>query len=280
LDGQATVPVVPRVANVTTTTFDIRAQAAKTIPASQVVSVVFQCVVVNQGVYTVATHGVKMEARRVLSGLPGRVASSANWTAENGVSSLNVTLTNTYSIPVVLGQVQTTKEWVYQVFWSRKGGAPPNAIAPPRSSTKWLLVGRNVGEASAASVRQVETLGVIVLEAGRGALPDRRCSFIAGSVAFASSGVVGATLPGATRTVSLSFLPASPLAPPLANMSVVLAQGGVSSVTAEGSFAALMGSGAVTPTSFRAVLDEDAMRDAERVHPVMETVFYLATVTP
>jgi hypothetical protein len=271
---------VPRVANVTTTTFDIRAQAAKAIPASQVVSVVFQCVVVNQGVYTVATHGVKMEARRVLSGAVA--ASSANWTAENGVSALNVTLTNSYTNPVVLGQVQSTKEWVYQVFWSRKGGAAPNHIAPPRLATKWLLVGRNVGQALPSSVRQTETLGVIVVEAGRGALPDGRCTYVAGSAAFSSTGVAGATLPGATRNVSVSFLPASPPAPPplLANMSVVLTQGGVSSATAEGSFAALMGSRAVTPRSFLAVLDEDAIGDAERVHPVTETVFYLATVTP
>ncbi len=102
-------------------------------------------VVVEEGVYP------NMEAVRFESSVTD---GSGSWVGEQR------SYQNTYGSPVVIGQVMSTSDEAFSVFWAR--GA--DATSPPSSQA--LFVGKHVGE-DPNTVRSTETIGYIVIEEGK-----------------------------------------------------------------------------------------------------------------
>ena len=147
--------------------------------------------------------------------------------------------------------MQTYNDPNYSVFWSR--GA---AASDPASSTV-LRVGKHVGE-DAVKTRAAETLGYFVLEAGAGS-PD--------GLAF-TAGVGNRTVQGMDNAppyhYTLKDLSAASVA--VASMA--------GQVGADGGWAVLYGTDAVTATRLQLAVDEDSKLDAERAHTT-ESMSYL-----
>ena len=82
-------------------------------------------VVVEEGVYTVAEHGVTMEAVTYNSTV---TAENNNWAVESR------SFQNTYTTPVVVGQVMSYNDANWSVFWSRGSNrqSPVDASHPER----------------------------------------------------------------------------------------------------------------------------------------------------
>jgi hypothetical protein len=128
--------------------FKIRLQnpSGKSLEARDV-----HCVVVEEGSWTMP-DGRKIEAKMYESKLTDYKSS---W-----VPHEEQTYTNSYSNPIVLGQVMSYNDAKRSVFWSR-GSASNRA---PRSGSK-LFTGKHVGEDSAHN-RDPVTIGYIVIEKG------------------------------------------------------------------------------------------------------------------
>ena len=107
------------------------------------------CVVVEEGSWTMP-DGRKIEAKTYESKLTDHKSS---WVGEEQ------TYTNSYSNPVVLGQVMSYNDAKWSVFWSR--GSASNR-APSGSK---LFTGKHVGEDGDHN-RDPETVGYIVIESG------------------------------------------------------------------------------------------------------------------
>ena len=148
---QSSVPLVPRIRNAAGNSFELRVDRTDGLTAA-VPGVTVHYVVAEEGVYTLANDGVKMEAVKYASTVTD---SASNFVGESR------SYAQSYAAPVVLGQVQTYNDPNYSVFWSR--GA---AASDPASSTV-LRVGKHVGE-DAVKTRAAETVGYLVIEAGAG----------------------------------------------------------------------------------------------------------------
>ena len=120
--------------------------------------------VVETGVYTVEEHGVKMEAVKFNSTVTD---GSSSWGSQGSWVGQNQSYANSYSNPVVVGQVMTynnnaNRDYYWSVFWSRGS----SSREPPSSTELW------VGKHNAQDARVVndETIGYIVIEAGEGTI--------------------------------------------------------------------------------------------------------------
>jgi hypothetical protein len=107
------------------------------------------CVVVEEGSW-VMPDGRKIEANTYVSKVTDYAQNS--WVGEEQ------TYTNSYTNPVVLGQVMSFNDPKWSVFWSRG----PNKLTAPSGSK--LFTGKHVGEDNNA--REDETVGYIVIETG------------------------------------------------------------------------------------------------------------------
>ena len=144
-------PVVTRIRNVTSNSFEVRVQNPS--DESLATSYAVHYVVAEAGVYTLAEHGIQMEARQVTSTVTN---SSSSWSAGETLS-----YSQGYTSPVVLGQVMSFNDPDWSAFWAR--GASPSD--PPSASD--LVVSKHVGEDS-DTTRADEALGVLIIEAGTG----------------------------------------------------------------------------------------------------------------
>ncbi len=237
------VPLVTRLQNAESgNSFDVRVQSADGLGGS-VGPVDVHYMVVEEGTYTVANHGVKMEAHKFLSTVTDGYAS---WPAESrGYSN------GSYATPVVVGQVMTDQPGSdFSVFWSRGGsrGAPPSSTS--------LFVGKHVGE-DPNQTRPDETIGYIVVEAGSGLIDSLEYA------ADVGADTVRGMAPSPPYTYSING-PASPL-------SAIASQ--VAMDGTNGGWAALYGPNAVTSTSLNLVIDEDQVADAERSHTTEQVAF-------
>ncbi|WP_051559892.1 TolB family protein [Marinobacterium jannaschii] len=151
----SSVPLVTRVRNVRNNSFEIRVQRTDDISAA-VEPVQVNYLVAEEGVYNVPEHGIQMEATRFTS-----TSVDGKYVGWNGESRSYL---NSYTSPVVLGQVQSANEASYSVFWSRG-----SAVAKVPDSI--LRVGRHIGEGSVSEVAD-ESVGYMVFEAGTGVLGD------------------------------------------------------------------------------------------------------------
>lgn len=221
-------------------------------------SATVHCMIVRQGVYTVAEDGVKMEAVK-LAGFTS-VDHAGSWFGQ----LQDYQNPEGYSRPVVVGQVVSPDTGIppsycpdplniceqdWSVFWSR-GAA---VSSPPSSST--LYVGRHTGEDP--SGRAAETLMYVVIEAGTGTIEGRR--YLAGLGADTVRGMENRP----PYTYNLSGLASASAA--------IVSQAAMDG--ADGGWALLYGPSAVSPTRLRLAIDEDWYFVSERRHTTEQVAY-------
>lgn len=152
LASDSDTPVVVRIDSLSTTQAQVYLQSpgAQATPTAADVHVI----VMETGAHTLP-GGTKVEAGSV--NVTG-VNDDGDWTSSEMVQ---LTPTNSYGTPVVLGQVMTDNDPLWSVFWSSNG----TQSNPANSSNIYL--GRNVAE-DTNTTRAAEDIGYIVLEAGTG----------------------------------------------------------------------------------------------------------------
>jgi hypothetical protein len=232
-------PAVVRIQNASGNSFQVRVDAAGGATPS---GIDVHYMVAEEGVYTIAEHGIKMEAVKYLSTVTD---NDSSWVGQSRSYS------NSYSSPVVLGQVMTYNDPDFSTFWCR-GSASGN---PPDSSN--LYTGKTVSEDS-DTTRDDETIGYIVIEAGSGTIGD--VNYVADLGSNAIQGV-GDSPP---YTYSISGL-SSP------NVAIASCAG---MNGFNGGWAILYGANPLTSTSLNLAIDEDVVSDTERNH-ASEEVGYI-----
>ncbi len=143
------VSMVTRIANVTASSFDIIVQRIDD-GTGTFTAVDVDVMVAEEGVYTVAECGVNMEVGKHLS---------TTTTYKNNYNIDQITPVNTYTTPVVLGQVMSFNDSRWSMFWACDG----NRQNVPSASS--IYIGKAVGE-DPDYVRNDETLGYIIIESG------------------------------------------------------------------------------------------------------------------
>jgi hypothetical protein len=225
------LPALVRMDNVSQNSFKIRLQnpSGESLDSRDV-----HCVVVEEGAWEMS-DGRKIEAKKYLSTLTDYAKST--WVGEEQ------TYTNSYTNPVVLGQVMSYNDPDWSVFWSRGS----NRFEAPSGST--LFTGKHIGE-DVDKTRDDETVGYIVIETGHATSngieietargPDLPIGYVQGE--------------GETYTFDTAFS----TTPAVAVLSQVAMDG------ANGGWAVL----ALAPskTSMRVAIDEDQILDEERNH--------------
>jgi hypothetical protein len=147
-DTDTVTSVVTRVRNITATSFDIKFERLDNV-STEITGLQATYIVANEGVYTIAEHGVKMEVVKFATTVVDRKGS---WTGNLRQYQ------NSYSTPVVVGHVQTSNgEW--SAFWSSAN----NSEKPVNASEIW--VGMNIGE-DPIKTRPEENVGYMVFESG------------------------------------------------------------------------------------------------------------------
>ncbi|MBI4822005.1 MAG: S8 family serine peptidase [Deltaproteobacteria bacterium] len=241
--GSSLPPMVVRVRNVSSTGFEVSVVAVEASRAA-VEGIGFRCLAVASGVYTEATHGVKLEAMTYASTLTDRKGSLVGTPRAYAQS---------YGSPVVVGQVMTANDPNWSVFWAR--GA---VVGDPPSPAK-LSVGKNVGE-DPIRTRATEVVGYLVFEAGVGVLDG--LPFQAGVGSNLIRGF-GTTTPPPPYVYGLS-------APEVGSVAVVSVAGydGVDT-----GWPLLFGPNPVSASGLGLVFDEDDLGDLERVHNAEQVSF-------
>ena len=232
-------PAVVRIRNATGSSFDVRVDAAGGATPS---SMDVHYMVVEEGVYTVAADGVKMEAVKYNSTVTDE---NNSWVGQAR------TYSNTYTSPVVLGQVMTYNDSDFSAFWCSDG----NKNNPPSNSS--LYTGKMVGE-DPDNTRADETIGYIVIESGSGTLNG--VNYV---TALGSDSIEGFTN-SPPYTYSISGLSTASAA--------IASQAGMDG--GNGGWVALYGSNPVSATSINLAIDEDVANDTERTH-LTEQVGYI-----
>jgi hypothetical protein len=190
--------------------------------------------VVEQGVYTEADHGVKMEAVKFLSTITDE---NNSWVGQS------MPYSNSYTNPVILGQVMTYNDPRFSTFWSC-GSSRTN---PPDSSN--LIVGKTVSE-DPDTMRVDEVIGYIVIEAGSGDIEG---------VEYAAA-LGNDSVRGVDDAPPYNYTPGALSAPEVAIVSLTAMDGG------NGGWAILHGDNPVTAGVLNLAIDEDQSGDNERAH--------------
>jgi hypothetical protein len=243
-----TTPVVTRITSVTSTSFDLYLQNPS---GGAVATENVSCVVVEEGTWTI--DGVNIEAQTYLSTVTDE---NNSWVGEAQ------TYGQTYTNPVVIGQVMSDNDPMWSVFWCQgtARGNPPIATA--------LKTGKTVCE-DTDTTRANETVGFIVFEAGHGTI---------GGVAFEA--LVGAdTVRGVTDTppYTYTFNTSFGSAPTVAVTTMAGVDGG------NGGWSYTHGPTMATTTTLYLSIDEDQVGDSERNHTTEQVgyvVFESAVVYP
>jgi uncharacterized repeat protein (TIGR02543 family) len=234
-----TTPVVARVSDVISTSFDVRLQNPS---GGAVVAENVSYIVVEEGTWTI--DGVNVEAQTYLSTVTDEDGS---WVGES--QSYGQSYTN----PVVLGQVISENDPDWSVFWCQGGSRED----PPSATT--LRTGKTVCE-DTDTTRADETIGFVVFEAGHNTIGG--IEFEAFSGADSIQGVDDSPPYAVGFGTSFASTP-----------EVVLAtQAGM--VGPNGGWAQSHGSTAATSTSLYLSIDEDQVGDSERNH-IAEQVGYV-----
>ena len=238
--GYAVTPLVAVVQNAYDDAFDVKLSPAvwTTFETSEAW---VHWVVVERGVYTMEEHGVKMEAAKFLSTVTDKKRS---WVGQSRSYS------QTYSNPVVVGQVMTYSSGLWTAFWCR-GTSSTN---PPSAGSLW--VGKHMGEDR--RTRANEIIGYIVIEAGSGLINGN--PYVANLGPDSISGV-GNSPPYAYSVSGIS-----------ASSTAIVSQAGMDG--GDGGWAILYGDNPVSPDALNLAIDEDWAIDSERNHST-EQVGYI-----
>jgi subtilisin family serine protease len=238
---------VVRIRNAAGNRFEVRVDSTN---GDAISAVKVHYLVMEEGVYHQAEHGVQMEARKFNSTVTdGPGATLATNPDEAWIGELQ-TYQNSYDRPVVLGQVMSYNDPRWSVFWSRSDadvGAPPNDT---------IRVGKHVGE-DPERIRRDETIGYVILESGAGTLGG--FEYVA-DVGTARINGVGGSPPYSYQLDGLSSAG-----------TAIATQSGMNGWN--GGWAVLYGSEPVSVNSLNLAIDEDE-NDEERFH-IGEQVAYL-----
>ncbi|MGI9292371.1 MAG: hypothetical protein ACR2PS_00185 [Pseudomonadales bacterium] len=231
-------PVITRVRNASGNQFEIKVQNPADLPAS---GYTVQYTVAEAGVYSQTQHGVSMEAATFQS---TTTDDNNAWAGEAR------NYQNTYTSPVVLGQVMSDNDPRWSVFWASNGSTanPPSALA--------LNIGKHVGE-DPVTARANELLGYIVIEAG---------------VAELNGKTVQAGL-GADTVGGISNNPAYEYSLSVNVDNAVLSSAGMDGVN--GGWPVLYGTSGVSGNSLGIAIDEDQLFDSERSHTTEQVAFLI-----
>ena len=242
--ANSTKPTVTRVSNVTTTSFDVRLQDPS---GGSVVTENVSYLVVEEGTWTIDGHLV--EAQIYTSTVTDEDSS---WIGEGQ------SYQQSYTNPVVLGQVMSENDSNFSVFWDQ-GSVRTN---PPSAAA--LTTGKTVAE-DPDTTRADETVGLIVFEAGHGTIGG-----VEFEAALGTDTVQGVSdFPPYTYTFNTSFGSSPSIA--------LLTMAGVDGFN--GGWAQVHGATLANPTTLFLSVDEDQINDTERSHST-EQVGYLVFEAP
>ncbi|TWU42564.1 Ig-like domain-containing protein [Novipirellula artificiosorum] len=236
-------PGVTRIQNASGNQFDVRVDSAG---GGSLSDVRVHYVVVEAGFYD--EPGYKMEAVTFNS---TRTDENNSWVGESR------SYLQSYSQPVVLGQVMSYNDPDWSVFWA----SGSSRSAAPTSSA--LTVGKHVGEDS-DNTRSDETLGYIVIETSTtGTAEIEGLRYVAALGGDSIRGV------GDSPAYSYSYqaMPNSKTA--VASQAAM--DGG------NGGWAVLYGNDPITPTgnTINFAIDEDQARDTERYHTTEQVAYFI-----
>ena len=241
--GSTTPPVVTRIRNVSGSSFEVKLDRAD--GQTGAVSVDVSIVAVEEGVYTQAADGVTMEAVKFTSTITADGPN--NWNGETR------SYQNSYTNPVVVGQVMSANDADWSVFFSMG-----NTRTSPATASV-LNVGKHVGE-DPDNTRSDETIGYIVIESGSGTING--VAYEAGVGADIVRGYDNSTTPY-SYSLSGNLSSASAAAVNLAGMD-----------GSDGGWAVLSGANPLSPTSLQLHVKEDDLGDSEQAHTT-EQISYL-----
>ncbi len=239
------VPYVVRMNNATGSSFDLRLQNPGNFQNVPVQTI--YCLAAEAGTWTLP-DGRTMEAYTYSSTVTDY---NASWVGEAR------TFSQSYSQPVVLGQVMSYNDAAWSSFWSRG----PNKWDPVSASAFYM--GKHVGE-DPNRTRVDETVGYIVFEAGNGTLDG-----IQYEIALGADTIEGTPVGARTYPFTQPFAQ-----PPVV---AVVSQSGMDG--ADGSWASLFGGSPLRADGMDLAVSEDQINDSERNHTT-EQVGYAAFAQP
>ena len=234
------IPLVVRMRNAGSTSFEIQLQNPS---GSSVSGETVYCLVVEEGQWSLP-DGRSIEAQKYSS----TVTDENNSWAGQAQSYLN-----SYTNPVVLGQVMTTNDADWSVFWDQ-GTSRTN---PPSAGA--LTTGKTVAEDTDIT-RNPEDVGFVVIEAGTGT--------VGGSPYEAALGGDSILGVGDSPPYNYTFTQTFSGTPDVAIATMAGVDGG------NGGWAVLFGATPLTATTMSLAIDEDQIGDSERNH-TSEQVAYL-----
>ena len=234
-------PVVTRIRNAVGDKFELRVQN----PGEQVKGdYSVQYVVAEEGIYTEAEHGMRMEARKELS---VETADATNYIREQRA------YLQPYSRPAIVGQVMTFNDSRWSVFWSSRH----NSSSIPADTTGFAA-GKMVAE-DTITQRLNETIGFLVFESGIYSRDGVRFEARLGENSILGT---GNSTTGYTYQLDLEM-------PNHAVLSTSGVNGG------NGGWPVLFGNQLFRGNAMYLAFDEDQILDSERTH-IEEEVSYLA----
>lgn len=231
-------PVITRLRDVQSGGFELRLQnpsGASSVQADDV-----HCLVMDTGAWQLP-DGRLVEAQHYTSTITD---GNSSWQGEAG------NYINDYISPVVFGQVMSTNDPLWSVFWSRGS----NRFSPANSST--LFTGKHVGE-DANTTRTDEEIGFIVIESGVGNTDGLQYEVMLGPD----------SVMGLNEIVTYNFTQGFVNVPQIGIATMSAMDGG------NGGWAVVT---ALTSSSITTGIDEDQVADSERFHAT-EQVGYFVT---
>ncbi len=234
------LPAVARVRNAGGNAFELRVQnPSDTALSGYTVNVL----VAEAGQYTTADDGIQFEARKRPSSVTDHDGS---WVGETE------SYLNSYTAPVVIGQVMTENDADWSAFWSSDGNRNNPADADG------LSVGKHVAEDSDIT-RADETLGFMVFEAGVSE---------AGTVSI-EAGITGDSVEGIVEGAAPWSFPVSSV-----DGTAVSTLAGMDG--ANGGWSVLYGADALSGGNLAVAIDEDQILDSERDRTTEQVAYVIA----
>ena len=241
----ASSPVVTRIQNIDSTSFELRVQNPGD---GNTGSHNVHYFVVESGIYTQAIDGIDME---VWTENSDSTAGSGNWIFENRSTI------NSYTNPVILGQIQTYNDTRWSAFWASETGVRNAPPAPGNS----FSAGKHVAQ-DTATTRSDEIIGFIAVEAGMYELNNL----------LVQAGVGTDVIRGTQDAQTI------PLIPYFVSNQIKLKGAILSSAAMDGTdggWPVLFTNNPIQNNRMYLAIDEDTIVDTERSHTT-EQVAYLA----